>query len=99
MDAWLAGAPVTVYVQPVTGAVCVSMPKETVQEVSSALQDRVKDVIFHCGTSAMAETASDRESRVGAAKLLLAAATRPRRMVLKCMAAWYELVVASRSQG
>ncbi len=85
VDAWLAGEPVTTYVQLVTGAVCVSMPKEMVQEVSPALQDLVKAVIFHWGISAIADTASDRAS-TGAATVLLAAATRPRNTVLKCMA-------------
>jgi hypothetical protein len=47
VDALLAGAPVTLYEQLVTGAVWVSMPNETVQDVSAALQVRVNDLIVH----------------------------------------------------
>lgn len=85
VEAWLAGAPVTVYEQSVTGAVCVLMPNEMSHEVSFSLQVRVKDSIVHWGTSAIAETAPDRELRAGAAKAVLAPATRPKKTVLKCM--------------
>jgi hypothetical protein len=61
------------------------MPKETLQEVFSALQVRVNDLIFHCGTSAIAETASDRVFVAGAAIALLPTAARVATTVLKCI--------------
>ena len=87
VEAWLAGEPVTVYEQSVTGLTWVSTEKDTVQEVSAALQVLLKLFMVHSGTAAIAETASARDSRAGAAMVVEAAARKPASAVVSCMLA------------